>query len=105
MDIEHNLEDFVEFAIPDGCFAKTVTKVHHYTDRLFRSRTTRPASLRFRSGEFVMIGLPGDPPVFCAYKIVSLPRTTRCNFLDQGAKSSADNSAAENPARWHGPDP
>lgn len=71
MNIHHNLENFGEFAIPDGCFVETVTKVQHYTDRLFRFRTTRPASLRFRSGEFVMIGLPGDPPVFRAYSIAS----------------------------------
>jgi hypothetical protein len=43
--------------LPD---AQTVTEVQHYTDRLFRFRCTRPASLRFRSGEFVMIGLMGD---------------------------------------------
>ena len=71
MNIQHNLEDFDEFAIPDGCFAETVTNVQHYTDRLFRFRTTRPVSLRFRSGEFVMIGLPGDSPVFRAYSIAS----------------------------------
>ena len=44
--------------LPD---AQTVTDVQHYTDRLFRFRCTRPPSLRFRSGEFVMIGLMGDP--------------------------------------------
>ena len=44
--------------LPD---AQTVTEVKHYTDRLFSFRCTRPASLRFRSGEFVMIGLMGDP--------------------------------------------
>ena len=71
MNIQHNLEDFGEFAIPVGCFAETVTKVQHYTNRLFRFRTTRPASLRFRSGEFVMIGLPGDPAVFRTYSIAS----------------------------------
>ena len=38
--------------LPD---AQTVTEVEHYTDRLFRFRTTRPQSLRFRSGEFGMI--------------------------------------------------
>ena len=43
--------------LPD---AQTVTAVKHWTDRLFSFRVTRPASLRFRSGEFVMIGLPGD---------------------------------------------
>jgi len=59
-------------AIPANCFAETVTEVEHYTDRLFRFRMTRPASFRFRSGEFVMIGLPGaERPVFRAYSIAS----------------------------------
>jgi len=58
-------------AYPD-CHVETITEVEHYTDRLFRFRTTRPASLRFRSGEFVMIGLPGgERPVFRAYSIAS----------------------------------
>ena len=43
--------------LPD---AQTVTEVTHYTDRLFSFRVSRPASLRFRSGEFVMLGLMGD---------------------------------------------
>ncbi|GMG84129.1 ferredoxin--NADP reductase [Paralimibaculum aggregatum] len=58
--------------IPANVFAETVTAVEHYTDRLFRFRMTRPRSLRFRSGEFVMIGLPGAAkPVFRAYSIAS----------------------------------
>ena len=53
--------------------AQTVTAVRHWTDRLFSFRVTRPASLRFRSGEFVMIGLPGDngKPLLRAYSIAS----------------------------------
>ena len=62
--------------LPD---AQTVTAVQHWTDRLFSFRVTRPASLRFRSGEFVMIGLMGDPhpetgkqkPLLRAYSIAS----------------------------------
>lgn len=55
-----------------GMFAQTVTQVQHYTDRLFRFRITRPASFRFRSGEFVMIGLPNAAkPVMRAYSIAS----------------------------------
>ena len=62
--------------LPD---AQTVVSVQHYTDRLFSFRVTRPASLRFRSGEFVMIGLMGDPdpktgkqkPLLRAYSIAS----------------------------------
>jgi ferredoxin--NADP+ reductase len=58
---------------------ETVTEVKHYTDRLFSFKCTRPASLRFRSGEFVMIGLMGDVnpktvkqvPLLRAYSIAS----------------------------------
>jgi ferredoxin/flavodoxin---NADP+ reductase len=60
------------FPIPAGVHAETVTAVEHYTDRLFRFRITRPQSLRFRSGEFVMIGLPNAAkPVMRAYSIAS----------------------------------
>lgn len=53
--------------------AQTVTAVKHWTDRLFSFRVTRPRSLRFRSGEFVMIGLPDEKgkPVLRAYSIAS----------------------------------
>ncbi len=56
--------------LPD---AQTVTSVQHWNDRLFSFRVTRPASLRFRSGEFVMIGLLGDngKPLLRAYSIAS----------------------------------
>jgi ferredoxin/flavodoxin---NADP+ reductase len=56
--------------LPD---AQTVTSVQHWTDRLFSFRVTRPKSLRFRSGEFVMIGLLGDngKPLLRAYSIAS----------------------------------
>lgn len=51
---------------------ETVTEVEHYTDRLFRFRTSRPSALRFRSGEFVMIGMAGEAkPVLRAYSIAS----------------------------------
>ena len=60
------------FPIPANVYAETVVSVKHYTDRLFSFRITRPQSLRFRSGEFVMIGLPNaEKPVFRAYSIAS----------------------------------
>ncbi|MEO1470001.1 MAG: ferredoxin--NADP reductase [Pseudomonadota bacterium] len=60
------------FPIPAGVFAETVTEVKHYTDRLFKFRITRPGTFRFRSGEFVMIGLPNaEKPVYRAYSIAS----------------------------------
>jgi len=64
-----------KLAVPD---AQTVTSVTHWTDRLFSFRVTRPASLRFRSGEFVMIGLMQtdektgkEKPLLRAYSIAS----------------------------------
>ncbi len=56
--------------LPD---AQTVTEVTHWTDRLFSFRVTRPRSLRFRSGEFVMIGLLDErgKPLLRAYSIAS----------------------------------
>lgn len=56
--------------LPD---AQTVTAVTHWTDRLFSFRVSRPKSLRFRSGEFVMIGLLGETgkPLLRAYSIAS----------------------------------
>lgn len=56
--------------LPD---AARVTSVTHWTDRLFSFRVERPRTLRFRSGEFVMIGLLGDngKPLLRAYSIAS----------------------------------
>lgn len=56
--------------LPD---AQTVTEVTHWTDRLFSFRVSRPQTLRFRSGEFVMIGLLDDKgkPLLRAYSIAS----------------------------------
>jgi ferredoxin/flavodoxin---NADP+ reductase len=56
--------------LPD---AQIVTAVKHWTDRLFSFRVSRPKSLRFRSGEFVMIGLLNDngKPLLRAYSIAS----------------------------------
>ncbi|MGB0660239.1 MAG: ferredoxin--NADP reductase [Mangrovicoccus sp.] len=56
--------------LPD---AQTVTEVTHWNDTLFSFRVTRPRSLRFRSGEFVMIGLMKEDgkPLLRAYSIAS----------------------------------
>lgn len=53
-------------------FACKVTEVEHFTDDLFRFRTARPSTLRFRPGEFLMIGLDGEKkPVLRAYSVAS----------------------------------
>ncbi len=52
---------------------ETVLSVEHYTDRLFKFRITRPQSFRFRSGEFIMIGLMQEngKPLLRAYSVAS----------------------------------
>ena len=55
-----------------------VIAVRHWSDRLFSFSVQRPPALRFRSGEFVMLGLMGEPdagkkprPILRAYSIAS----------------------------------
>ncbi|MGP4848878.1 ferredoxin--NADP reductase, partial [Marinobacter sp. 1Y8] len=51
---------------------ETVTEVHHWNDALFSIKTTRDDGLRFRNGEFAMIGLAVDGrPLLRAYSIAS----------------------------------
>lgn len=58
---------------PNAPTEETVLSVKHYTDRMFAFRLTRPSTFRFRSGEFVMIGLEGPTgkPLLRAYSIAS----------------------------------
>ncbi|MAP45055.1 MAG: ferredoxin--NADP(+) reductase, partial [Sphingobium sp.] len=59
---------------PTGALSvETVLSVKHWNEHLFSFRITRPASFRFRSGEFVMIGLKGDngKPLLRAYSVAS----------------------------------
>lgn len=60
---------------PNAPTEEKVLEVEHHTDRLFSFSITRPTSFRFRSGEFVMIGLPAlegqKRPIMRAYSIAS----------------------------------
>ena len=57
---------------PKSVTLETVQSVQHWTDELFSFRLTRPGAFRFRSGEFVMLGLMNeDRPLLRAYSIVS----------------------------------
>lgn len=58
---------------PPRADMQTVTQVKHWNESLFSFRCTRPQSLRFRSGEFVMLGLPDEngKPILRAYSIAS----------------------------------
>ncbi|MBW3616537.1 MAG: ferredoxin--NADP reductase [Proteobacteria bacterium] len=64
---------------------ETVLWVRRWTDRLFSFAVTRPDSFRFRSGEFVMVGLPPAPgekkPVLRAYSIASPHFAEELEFL------------------------
>ena len=55
-----------------------VLEVEHFTDRLFKITTTRDKALRFRDGEFLMIGLDHfseklqrNKPIMRAYSVAS----------------------------------
>lgn len=49
-----------------------VLSVHHWTDNLFTFTTTRDPALRFKNGQFVMIGLQVEgKPLLRAYSIAS----------------------------------
>lgn len=51
---------------------ETVLTVHHWNDTLFSFTTTRDPSLRFKTGQFVMIGLEvNGKPLMRAYSVVS----------------------------------
>jgi ferredoxin--NADP+ reductase len=65
-------------------FEETVLWVRHWTDQLFSFAIARPEDFRFRSGEFVMIGLPGEDggkPVLRAYSIASPGWAEELEFL------------------------
>jgi len=58
--------------LPGSVSQETVLSVKHWTDRLFSFRISRPAAFRFRSGEFVMLGLFNEgKPLLRAYSIAS----------------------------------
>ncbi len=57
---------------PNAPTEETVLSVTHWTDDLFSFRITRPQSFRFRSGEFIMLGLEVDgKPLLRAYSVAS----------------------------------
>ncbi|WP_421781279.1 ferredoxin--NADP reductase [Kiloniella litopenaei] len=61
-----------EKPLPKSVTGETVLSVTHHTDSLFSFKITRPAAFRFRTGEFVMIGLMVDgKPLLRAYSIAS----------------------------------
>lgn len=68
-----NLKDQLTIKSQSKHNFETVTKITHWTEKLFSFNVTRPLNLRFRSGEFIMIGLLNEnrEPILRAYSIAS----------------------------------
>lgn len=61
---------------------ETVQSVRHWNEHLFSFTISRPQTFRFRSGEFVMIGLPEfRRPLLRAYSIASPAYAETLEFL------------------------
>ncbi len=71
-----------EFAPTASLSVETTLSIRHWNDFLFSFSLTRPQSFRFRSGEFVMLGLPGDAkPILRAYSLASPAYAEELEFL------------------------
>lgn len=76
------LEEFPKLAPSAALTVETVCQVRHWNEHLFSFSITRPSSFRFRSGEFVMLGLPGSQrPLLRAYSIASPAYAEELEFL------------------------
>lgn len=76
------LAAFAKLLPSSALTVEEVCSVRHWNEHLFSFTITRPASFRFRSGEFVMIGLPGDGrPLMRAYSIASPAWAEELEFL------------------------
>jgi ferredoxin--NADP+ reductase len=68
--------------LPKHVTAETVLTVGHWTDRLFSFTCTRAPTLRFESGQFVMIGLMVEgKPLLRAYSMASAHYEDHLEFL------------------------
>ncbi|QTD56804.1 ferredoxin--NADP reductase [Parasphingorhabdus cellanae] len=79
-----NMEVRPPLRIPDAKAFSTVevVRVKHWHEHLFSFSVTRPNSFRFRSGEFVMLGMAvDDKPLMRAYSIASPAYADELDFL------------------------
>ena len=68
--------------LPSSLTQETVLSVNHWTDNLFSFDITRPKAFRFRSGEFIMLGLfDNDKPLLRAYSVTSPTWDDKLSFL------------------------
>lgn len=77
--------------------SERVIAVHHWSDRLFTIKTTRHPSMRFRSGEFAMIGLEIDgKPLMRAYSMASSHHDDHLEFYSIKVPGGAFTSRLKN---------
>ena len=70
------------FSPTSALSVETVLRTKHWNDGLFSFSISRPPSFRFRSGEFVMLGLPMEnKPLLRAYSIASPSYDDELEFL------------------------
>ena len=68
--------------LPGSLTQETVLSVKHWTDHLFSFRITRPRTFRFRSGEFIMLGMfVNNKPLLRAYSVTSPNWDEELEFL------------------------
>lgn len=80
--MSESVGETVELQPSAALSVEEVLSVRHWNEHLFSFSITRPASFRFRSGEFVMIGLPGEnKPILRAYSIASPAWAEHLEFL------------------------
>jgi ferredoxin/flavodoxin---NADP+ reductase len=61
---------------------ENVVSVRHWTDRLFSFRTTRTPSFRFRSGQFIMMGVEAEGrPLVRAFSLASAHYEDQLEFF------------------------
>jgi len=76
--------------VPPGVDSLKVVSVRHYTNRLLSFRVERPSAFCYRSGEFVMIGLPSDTkPIYRAYSIASPSWNNKIEFFPSRCRGGA----------------
>jgi len=69
-------------------YEETVLSVHHWNDTLFSFTTTRDTALRFKTGQFVMIGLEvNGKPLMRAYSIASANYEEHLEFFSIKAQN------------------
>jgi ferredoxin--NADP+ reductase len=76
------MEEVAKLRPSETLSVEHVRSVRHWNEHLFSLRITRPQSFRFRSGEFVMLGLQGEKkPILRAYSVASPAWDDELEFL------------------------